>query len=263
MSDAFIQSCLLNLYSAVRKTGFLSSPVGKVIFNSAYDGYKRLLEARTLSYLEKWVTPDSIVIDVGANAGFFTVQFAKWLGPQGAVIAIEPEANNVTRLQKAIKKQNCEDRVTIIQAVAAEKAGMLRLCINPDHPGDHRIGDSGIAIPAVTLDELVKEQESTKISFIKIDVQGAEIRVLRGAREILERHAPAMFVEVDPTALAAQGGSLEQLEDILSQAKYTMFILTKGGRHHPITLDDLRAMTSELGTYVDVLCLPSQRNERN
>src|SRR5437868_9451316 len=89
-----IQRGLLRAYSAVRRTGLFDSGPGRDAFEGAYWAYKSLIEARDLGALGAFVAKGSTVVDVGANIGFFTLRFAEWVGPDGRVVAIEPESRN-------------------------------------------------------------------------------------------------------------------------------------------------------------------------
>ena len=127
------------------------------------------------------------MIDVGANVGFFSLRFARWVGDRGKVIAIEPEQRNYASLVGAVERQGFSSRVEALRAVAAATRGEVLLEINPLHPADHKISRDGTGLPvrAVTLDELVQGQSGRRPALLKIDVQGAEMMVLQGAGGIL------------------------------------------------------------------------------
>jgi hypothetical protein len=99
----------------------------------------------------------------------------------------------------------------------------LRLAINPFHPADHRIGEEGLAVRAWTIDELVAARGWPAISLVKIDVQGAEVRVLRGARATIARFHPPLFVEVDDRALEEAGFSADLLFDEIERQGYRAY----------------------------------------
>lgn len=82
----------------------------------------------------------------------------------------------------------------VVGGVAAEASGTLRLKINPHHPGDHKIGDEGVPVAAHALDDLMAARGWPPVSLIEIDVEGAEERVLDGARLTIERSAPALYL---------------------------------------------------------------------
>ena len=108
---------------------------------------------------------------------------------------------------------------------AADVDGTLNLVLNPHHPADHRLGEQGTPVTALTLDRLMSERHWPEVSLLKIDVQGAEMRVLRGARQLLERYQPTLYVEVDDKALAEAGASAEMLTAYLAALGYEMYDL--------------------------------------
>ncbi|MBT4395839.1 MAG: FkbM family methyltransferase [Acidiferrobacteraceae bacterium] len=254
----FFQMFLLRAYSITLKSGLLSTAFGNKLFEISYHLYKNWLEAKAVDRLQPWVHNSSTVIDVGANAGFFTRRFARWIGDDGFVMAIEPESKNIERLERFLSKEDVRDRVRIFQAVAAEEAGTLMLAINPVHPGDHRISEAGQPVEAVTLDGIVADQGWPDVSLIKVDVQGAEVRVLDGAREVLRRCRPALFLEIDPVALGEQNSSVAELVIRLRDASYFAYALNQHKEFEFLPLDEISAMVKKHGHYIDILCLPEE-----
>ena len=243
-----LQSMLLGLYALVRRSGFLSTSFGRWLFETAYEVYKELLEAGEVKHLAPFVTPGSTVIDVGANVGFFTRRFARWAGANGRVLAIEAEELNYQRLLRRMEKENLTAQVDPIHAAVAETPGTLMLQLNPDHPGDHKLGK-------VTLDGLMEERNWPDVSFIKIDVQGAEMRVFAGAKELLSRMKPALFVEVDDAHLKAQGTDAKSLVEHLMSYGYAPHRVEKNGVSDPLNKADAVALVSTPGSYTDFLFL--------
>jgi FkbM family methyltransferase len=245
---ALLQNGLLKLYRRLQVSGLMRSRVGRRLFESAYLTYKILLEAGPVAPLHRFVEPGTWTIDVGANIGMFTSRFSRWVEGAGRVIAIEPEAENFRSLQRRIAASRTGSRVTAIQAVAAEAPGILHLLVNPDHPGDHKLGIGGVPIVAVTIDALMAEHDNPKVSLMKIDVQGAEMHVLRGASETLERCHPALFIEVDDAGLRQQGSSAKELVDFLALRGYRAYRLRHFGQIEPVGLSGLGQ-----GGYEDIL----------
>ena len=258
-----IQRLGLALYSILSKAGFFSSPTGRKFFLLAYNYYKRFIEAGPVDGLRRFVSTHSVVIDVGANVGFFTLKFADWVGPEGSVIAIEPDLKNYTALQRALSRTRNEARVQVINAAVADKSGVLLFELNEVHPGDHKISVSqnGIEVPAITLDSLVGQISPRRVSLVKIDVQGAESLVLNGAGDILRVHRPALYVEVDEAALAHFGSSSEKLVAGLETQGYRMFELLPDGTASRIGRMELQKRLSTRG-YFDVLFLPRSGDDR-
>lgn len=257
MKDRLV-SPLLWLYVRALKAGLLGHPLGRRAFESVYLAYKLLIEAGPVSRLRPLVTPGSTVVDVGANVGFFSLRFARWVGTSGQVIAIEPESQNLAVLRRRVARARLEPIVRCVAAAAADRPGEVRLSLNPVHPGDHRIGTTGEPVRAVTVDELTGN-DSREISLVKIDVQGAEMMVLSGARRVIVAERPALFIEVDDAALEQYGSSAEGLLRTVLDLGYTAHRLTRRGIGPPMPLEALVAR-SVGGTYLDVLFLPQGRN---
>jgi FkbM family methyltransferase len=247
-------TALVALYERVLRTGVLDRPRGRRAFEFVYMGYKQLLEAGPVDGLRAAVASGSTVIDVGANIGFFSMRFARWVGPTGRVIAIEPERQNIRSLRDRVARAHLSAVVDCVHAAAADQSGSLKLAVTPGHPGNHHLSDDGETVQAVTLDALIAD-ESRPVSLIKIDVQGAEAMVIAGAQRLLERHRPAIYVEIDAPSLQRLGSSPQELIDTIVARGYQPHRLTRDGVGSPEAVSDLRARTAH--EYIDVLFLPA------
>ena len=255
-----MQHTLLTAYAALARTGIMRQAWARRAFLAAYSGYKIWIEAGPVDRLREFVPAGSTVVDVGANVGFFTMKFALWVGEQGRVIAVEPDRENFEVLAAKVKKAGLQDRVRLHQAAAAAETGSVRLRRNELHPGDHRISfhPEGIPVPAVTVDDLVAAAAPRSVSLVKIDVQGAEMLVLKGARRMLDQLHPALFVEVDDRALRHFGSSAEALLEHMQRSGYKTHELVKNGP--PRELSHHRLFASlKTRSYIDVLFLPGRR----
>jgi FkbM family methyltransferase len=156
--------------------------------------------ARLFSYLVK---PGDRCIDVGANIALHTVRLAKLAGPQGEVIAVEPDPEIARRAGQNIALNGLAN-VRVIQAAASAAAGetvaLYRAAdLNPNrgmaslHPHGHLTGPV-TEVQTITLDEACPGP----VALIKIDVEGHEAAVVAGAAQIIERYSPAIVFEYDP-----------------------------------------------------------------
>jgi FkbM family methyltransferase len=252
-----LQSLLLGLYKFVKASGVLSTTWGSAMFEWGYHRYKRLLEAGDIRRLSSFIQPGTVVIDVGANIGFFTKFFGDCVRPSGRVIAIEPEQVNFSRLSRMVQRSGLNQVVETIQAVAAEKSGTLRLAINPEHPADHKIAEAGVPVKAVVVDELLAERDWPRVSLIKIDVQGAEVMVLRGSRETLRRFHPVLYLEVDDEGLRAMQADAEGLFRMLQEQGYAIHRIIKGKLSAPMKVQE-SVVLCQGGKYADFLFLHPQ-----
>ncbi|MGM5033868.1 FkbM family methyltransferase [Tardiphaga sp. 803_E3_N1_3] len=221
------QSHLVALYRFIRLSGVFETRWGWLLYSKSYRTYKRFAD-RDLLILKNYTQSGGFVIDVGANVGSSTLQFASWVGKEGRVVAIEPEARNAAELLRFITRRGLSELVTVIQSAASDKAGSVMISVNKDNPGDHRIASKGVMVPAVTVDELTSLYPNRKVSVLKIDVQGAEPLVLRGAARTIAVHHPVLFVEVFQEGLAAFGSTPAALVSSLEQLGYKSFTISAG-----------------------------------
>jgi FkbM family methyltransferase len=226
-----------------------------------YTGYKTLLEAPHISLLSAMVAPGTHIIDVGAFHGFFTIKFGQWVSAPGRVIAIEPEPENYGRLERVVAEAGLNDRVETVQAAVAERSGELRLELNPLYPVDHKLGEEGIRVNALTIDDLLEARGWPVVSLMKIDVQGAEERVLAGALRTISTYHPALFVEVSDQTLARYGSSSEHLMGTLVERGYRIHQLNKTSLSPAITMTDALLIQKSRG-YADFLFLHSRHGAR-
>lgn len=256
-----LQLALLRLYAGVHATGLLSGRPGNWVFERLYYFYKDNLEASFVDHLRPLVTPGSTVIDVGANIGFFTRRFARWTSREGKVIALEPEAENFRRLNDALARDGTAPQVEAIQAAVGAATGTAMLQLHPFHPGDHRIvdgsGSNAVTVPLTCLDELLAVRGWPKVSLVKIDVQGAEERVLEGADRTLTEMRPAWFVEVDDACLRGFGSSAAALLTRFVEHGYHIHRLNRDGVGNALDTVEILEHQSRSGEYEDLLFLPS------
>jgi len=130
--------------------------------------------------------------DVGAHVGFYTLLFAELVGPQGKVFAFEPLPRNVDLLRRHVE-MNGYRNVRTLPCALADFDGEASFDPGPN-PSMGRIAPSGpLRVPCARADTLVARGEVEAPDVIKIDVEGAEAAVLRGARRAMERH-PAILL---------------------------------------------------------------------
>ncbi|MBF0346689.1 MAG: FkbM family methyltransferase [Magnetococcales bacterium] len=245
-----VQRILLWLHATINRSGLLSSMPGRWFFETCYIIYKSFFEARGVEVLRRYVAANGWIIDVGANIGFFTAIFANWVQDANRVLALEPEPVNFERLRRRMARHRRIKQIDFLCAAAAEKDGVGFLHLNPNHPADHRLSTSGISIDLVTLDTLMERRGWPMVSLIKIDVQGAENRVLMGGKRLIQRYRPALFVELtlnEPGSLATMA--------ILAEWNYHPHRIHHGKGIRPVTTDELSELLNKKG-YLDCLFLP-------
>jgi FkbM family methyltransferase len=164
------------------------------------DNYERDVTALFRSILR----PGMSVIDIGANIGYFTMLAASLVGPQGRVLAIEPNPRNV-RLLEASRRANRFDHVTVAQTAAGRETGLLVLNTSysngttsapPDELGQFL---SAEAVPCLRLDSLFGANAT--VDLIKVDVEGAEFNALLGGEATIRRCRPFIISEFSPAMM--------------------------------------------------------------
>jgi FkbM family methyltransferase len=254
-----LQNLLLSLYDRVRATGVLNTSAGRAAFEYAYHMYKVRYEARDMALLRPYVAPDTWVIDVGANIGFFTQPFAQWVSGSGRVIALEPEDTNARQLQRRLTQARLVQKVECIQAAVSDTPGEALFMLNPAHPGDHKLdtgSGQGVLVPVTTIDTLVAERQTPHVSLIKVDVQGAEMHVLRGAEHTLQTQHPVLYLELDDQGLRQFGSHAGALLEWCAARGYASHIITQQTVSPPLPVETVVGHAQEQG-YIDVLMLPA------
>jgi hypothetical protein len=130
MFQSLIRNSAVKLFGLIANLDLHRFPLFNRAFLALYTVYKQYFEAGPIHRLKEFVPSGSWVIDVGANVGFFSLRFAKWVGDGGKVISIEPEDRNHDSLVLALKREGLLGRVDILKAVAAAVPGMTLLEIN-------------------------------------------------------------------------------------------------------------------------------------
>lgn len=158
------------------------------------------------------VRPGDTVVDVGANIGYYALLAARIVGPRGRVLAFEPEPDNLVELRMNIER-NGLGMVEIRPVAVGAQAGTVSFLrgINGGVTGGAADdGASTVQVPMVALDDVLEGP----VGMIKIDVEGYEGEVLAGARRVIERCKPRLFVEIHPRMLAP-GHTVDSLFDFL------------------------------------------------
>lgn len=159
----------------------------------------------TLGLLARLAPPHAVILDVGAHIGIMSMALARML-PTARVHAFEPSPASVHWLHHNLVRNDLE-RVRVTHAAVGAAPGTLFVTDNDDYSMGTRVGDAGdVAVPAVTLDDWVRQHLEGSVDLLKIDVEGAEPAVLAGAAQTLATHRPDVLIEVNPTALADLDG---------------------------------------------------------
>jgi FkbM family methyltransferase len=138
------------------------------------------------------IRPGDVVLDIGAAVGYYTLLSAKLVGSSGRVVSFEPDSTNLQFLRSHVE-QNRLEQVTILPIAVADETGTARFG-GGTGTGTGRLCDNGVDQVAVRrLDDVAAEMD-LRPQHLKIDVEGAELAVLRGGRQLIEKHKPTIFL---------------------------------------------------------------------
>lgn len=191
-----------------------------------------------------------VAVDAGANWGLHTLLLSRLAGPSGRVLAVEPFPPNVVHLSDHVAINRAAN-VTVVTAALADRPGSV-----PYLPGEN--GSVGklvfggetpagcIPVPVRTLDEVAAAEGLSRLDVAKVDVEGAESRLLEGARAVMERFRPVLVVELHTPEQDLACGR------ILTDAGYS---LTRCGGGPPIVRID-RSWPDPEGVWGTVICTP-------
>lgn len=156
-------------------------------------------EPEVVQVIQERVSPGMTVLDIGAQSGYFSLLFSRLVGPQGKVIAFEPLPANFRMLEENVRL-NGLGNVTIRQEAVADHSGDMSfefpseptLIAGPLLEGENQ---GVLTVKGVSLDDIFSVG-SVPVQFIKMDVEGAEEEVLRGALKLLDSSHPDMLIEL-------------------------------------------------------------------
>jgi len=152
----------------------------------SYEYAKRIVFERT-------VRENSVVFDVGAHVGFYTLLASVLVGPRGRVFAFEPFPANLVYLQEHLRLNRIEN-VTVVEAAVSDKCGTAFFDEGPSSSMGHISPNGRLQVETVAIDELVAKGELPLPDFLKMDIEGAEALALSGAKSVLAQSHPTMFV---------------------------------------------------------------------
>jgi FkbM family methyltransferase len=189
------------------------------------------IDPNEFAFLDRLLQPGMTFLDTGANEGIYSVFAAKRVGGQGMVWAFEPSGRELERLRRNLELNNLEVRV--FPLALAERCGEAELTVaGYEHAGQNTLGkfaNEGIEVARTEtvrverLDDIVAAERPARIDVIKADVEGAELRLFRGARATLRQYRPILLFEVSAGSLRHQDASVEELLDYLRDQEYTLF----------------------------------------
>lgn len=179
--------------------------------------------------IKKILKPGSVIFDVGANCGYYSITLAHELKGNCEVHAFEPNPPTYERFLKNIELNNLTS-IKVHKLGLSDAKGTGDMIERADNSGAAAVNlsESGAGnIALTTLDDFCSDQKISGIDFIKVDIEGFEERFLLGGKESLLQFKPVLLVEFNPSTLIRDNSSVEKLKAILEGYGYSLFVSNK------------------------------------
>ena len=224
---------------------------------------KRLTERRELTTLRSLILPGMVIADIGANAGFYTLEMAACVGPTGRILAFEPDPFNFHLLQGRVKRAAAAN-AEVYQLALGDEAGQAMLYCSAYNRADNRLSQShsephveACEVQVRRLDEFLSQQGRSSIDALKIDVQGSEARVLRGAQQTLNAGVRWIWIEFSPDHLRGSSSDPDRFLEHLGGLGMAMFEVNHQGALEPVT--NYREHSRKIGSgYGDIVVMSKE-----
>jgi FkbM family methyltransferase len=219
-------------------------------------------EPHLTAVFERYCRPGTTVVDVGANLGYYSLLAARLVGPGGQVIALEPNSENCRLLLSSLRRSGIGN-VRVFPVAADVDKGWAYYSTHVGSNGGliddgDLLAHPGVVIPTFRLDDLVPGP----VALLKMDVEGAEGRVVRGATRLIERDRPIVTTELKDEMLARVSGiGVGEYLTYFEGLGYSVALLEKetGAEKHYASVADLLADWGGRDELRDVLLLPDAR----
>lgn len=232
-------------------------------------------EAESLGAVIRLLPMISTALDIGANIGFYSCALGSKFRERtegGRVYAFEPVSTNARRFLENVALNEIQDFVRLTQSALGESTGEITMHIQPECEFGNAVGENMLAdddrehiaranwpretVPLMRLDRWAQERGVERCEFIKIDVEGADLRVLRGGADLIHRSRPIIMGEFNPYWMQQGGETFEDVLRFFDPLDYAIW-REVSGRFLPLT-ESLIAAPLEIPTY---LLVPRERIE--
>jgi FkbM family methyltransferase len=195
-----------------------------------------IYEPHITALFKRICKPGMTVVDVGANIGYYALLASELVGSQGQVIAIEPSSENCRLLLSSMRLKDERSNITVLPVACDAQTGWAYYSRHIGSNGgfiqpDDLLATPGTVVPTFPLQDLVKR----RVGMIKLDVEGAEFRIVDGARELIERDKPIIVSELSRDMLGRISGvTAEEYLDYFDRLGYRLAIIDRDS-WEPIT----------------------------
>jgi len=170
-------------------------------------------EADKQKLLSQLPLEGTTVLDIGANVGFFSILLSRLVGSTGRVFSFEPLPRNIDFIRQHLLL-NKIDNVEIVSVAVSDKLGSMKFADSPLHAQGYLTDRGDLEVSVITLDSL--DNFTNPVSFVKIDVEGAEADLLRGGEAFFKSNRPIILLATHSEA------QVEDCRNILTRYGYSM-----------------------------------------
>jgi FkbM family methyltransferase len=263
------------VYGRLRPSGIVLLDVhgSKMFFDTELDTPLRSLvtvgtyEALETKVFQSLLRPGMVVADIGANIGYYSLISARAVGADGLVFSFEPDPRNYGLLARSIRK-NAYTNIVASQIALSDRKGKITLYADALNAGNSSLGRENVQselrsyeVETETLDDFIlREGRGRKIDLVKMDVQGAEGLVLRGAGQVFSNESLIVMMELEPEKLRILGTAPSALLDELLALGFRIRIMDSDrGKIEDTSVGEILTACESAG-YVNLLLEKTHRN---
>lgn len=196
-------------------------------FQSMWLMYNYIVDWEEFLFIHYYLRNNSIVFDIGANMGFYTIWMSRSIGKDGQIHSFEPDTKNFNRLSQNILINQINCQVVLNNDAVSEKNGKMKITIGFDgenHLVESDFEGSSSITNVVCLDNYCQQRNISAINFIKIDVEGFELDVLKGGINLLtQKNVDVIQLELN-RALINSGTTQQELISFVGEVGYIFCI---------------------------------------
>lgn len=240
---------------------------GNEIFRALF--IKGIYDPNSMMVVKNLLPEGGVFIDVGASFGYFSIVATDAVGPSGRVMAIEPSSRDYARLVDNIQINNLGNVVSTYRLAISDKKGTALLSIaTEERSALNTLGNEfsfkGIdniakeEIETVSLDEFLEFNPVDRVDFIKLDIEGSELKALEDAKKTIEKFKPVLMLGVNENALRASGTDHDKIQITLTNLGYRAYKLVEDQKNGQFTLELIPDLTKESAKVV--FCFPEGIN---
>ena len=195
-----------------------------------YKYFPKTYEKENFEFYKKHSKKGMTVLDIGAHFGLFAVFFQK--NTDGVVYAFEPTKNTLGVLKETVAINKCQDKIHIVEMAVDKEPGSANFFVNKTVGGrgntlvkDAKLGmtSSSYLVEVTSVDVFVKEK-GIEVDCIKIDAEGAELGVLKGAANTILKNRPVILLSIHPEPIQSRGDTLNEIWNLLEQYRYKVLL---------------------------------------